>query len=81
MSRLLYLVVSVSGACILSLEILGTRVLGPEALRGTERIGFSDVTVDSDGVVRRGLLFLDDGQNFSVSLPLRLALAYLAERD
>ena len=29
MSRLLYLVVSVSGACILSLEILGTRVLGP----------------------------------------------------
>ncbi len=59
----------------------GTRVLGPEALRGTERIGFSDVTVDSDGVVRRGLLFLDDGQNFSVSLPLRLAMAYLAEAD
>lgn len=29
MSRLLYLVVSVSGACVLALEILGTRVLGP----------------------------------------------------
>ena len=57
----------------------GTRVLGPEVLRGTERIGFSDVTIDSDGVVRRGLLFLDDGENFSVSLPLRLAMAYLAE--
>ena len=56
-----------------------TRVLGPQALRGTERIGFSDVTVDSDGVVRRALLFLDDGQTFSVSLPLRLAMAYLAE--
>ena len=56
----------------------GTRVLGPEVLRGTERIGFSDVTVDSDGVVRRALLFLDDGENFSISLPLRLAMAYLA---
>ena len=57
----------------------GSRVLGPEVLRGTQRIGFSDVTVDSDGVVRRGLLFLDDGENFAVSLPLRLAMAYLAE--
>jgi adenylate cyclase len=57
----------------------GDRVLGPEVLRGTERIGFSDVTVDSDGVVRRGLLFLDNGQDFSISLPLRLAMAYLAD--
>ena len=31
----------------------GSRVLGPPVLRGTDRIGFSDVTVDSDGVVRR----------------------------
>jgi adenylate cyclase len=57
----------------------GGRVLGPPVLRGTDRIGFSDLTVDSDGVVRRGLLFLDDGKNFSMSLPLRLALAYLAK--
>ena len=55
------------------------RVAGPPVLRGTEQIGFADVTVDEDGVVRRGLLFLDDGKNFSVSLALRLALAYLAE--
>jgi len=55
------------------------RVAGPPVLRGTERIGFADVTVDEDGVVRRGLLFLDDGKDFSVSLSLRLALAYLAE--
>jgi adenylate cyclase len=55
------------------------RVAGPPALRGTEQIGFADITVDEDGVVRRGLLFLDDGQNFSLSLSLRLALAYLAE--
>jgi len=52
---------------------------GPEALQGTEQIGFADVTVDDDGVVRRGLLFLDDGESFSVSLALRLSMLYLAE--
>ena len=56
----------------------GKRVAGPAVLRGTERIGFSDVTPDEDGVVRRGLLYLDDGQTVSTSLALRLALAYLA---
>ena len=55
------------------------RVAGPAVLRGTGQIGFADVVVDDDGVVRRGLLFLDDGESFSVSLALRLALAYLAE--
>jgi len=54
-------------------------VAGPPVLRGTGQIGFADVVVDDDGVVRRGLLYLDDGENFSVSLSLRLALAYLAE--
>jgi adenylate cyclase len=52
---------------------------GPEVLRGTEQIGFSDITVDDDGVVRRGLLFLDDGETTSVSLALRLSMIYLAE--
>lgn len=54
-------------------------VAGPEVLRGTEQIGFADVTIDDDGVVRRGLLFLDDGENFSVSLALRLSMLYLAK--
>lgn len=54
-------------------------VAGPAVLQGTEQIGFADVPVDDDGVVRRGLLFLDDGENFSVSLALRLAMTYLAE--
>jgi len=56
------------------------RVAGPAVLRGTEQIGFADVNVDDDGVVRRGLLFLDDGKDFSVSLSLRLALAFLAQK-
>lgn len=54
-------------------------VAGPAVLRGTEQIGFADVVVDDDGVVRRALLFLDDGENYSVSLALRLATTYLAE--
>jgi len=56
------------------------RVAGPAVLRGTDQVGFADVTIDEDGVVRRGLLYLDDGKDFSVSLPLRLALAYLAKQ-
>jgi len=51
----------------------------PAVLRGTDRIGFSDMLVDADGVVRRGLLFLDDGTNFFQSFALRLALKYLAK--
>lgn len=54
-------------------------VAGPAILRGTEQIGFADVTVDDDGVVRRGLLYLDDGKSFSVSFALRLTMLYLAE--
>ncbi len=52
-------------------------VLPPPVLEGTERVGFTDMLVDPGGIVRRGLLFLDDGQTVSYSLALRLALAYL----
>ena len=36
-------------------------ILPPKALRGTEGVGFNDIVVDPGGVVRRGLLFIDDG--------------------
>jgi adenylate cyclase len=49
----------------------------PRVLRGTERVGFSDIVVDPGGVVRRGLLFLDDGTTISYSFALRLALLSL----
>lgn len=49
----------------------------PAILRGTDRVGFTDVMVDFDGIVRRGLLFLDDGTNFYRSFSLLLALQYL----
>lgn len=50
----------------------------PAVLRGTDNIGFSDMVIDPDGTVRRGLLFLDDGEQFYYSLPLVLVLKYLA---
>ena len=49
----------------------------PHILQETDRVGFSDMVVDSDGVVRRGLLFLDDGTTFSSSFSFRLAMKYL----
>lgn len=57
----------------------GPMVPPPPALAGTDRIGFADQVLDSGGVVRRGLLFLDDGQRVAYGLALRLALLYLAE--
>jgi len=53
----------------------------PSVLQGSERSGFSDIPVDSDGVVRRGLLFLDDGRQTYTSFPLAIALRYLSQED
>ncbi len=50
---------------------------GPSVLQGTGRLGFSDVIVDADGVVRRGLLFLDDGTTFSHSFSFLVGMKYL----
>jgi len=58
-------------------EIEKGGILGPAILRGTDRVGFSDIVVDAGGIVRRGLLYLDDGTNFSRSLSLELASKYL----
>ncbi len=49
----------------------------PPALKDTDQVGFNDIIVDPGGIVRRGLLFLDDGKNVFYSFSLRLALLYL----
>ena len=49
----------------------------PPILSNMEQIGFNDVIVDPGGIVRRGLLFLDDGQTAFYSFALRLTLLYL----
>jgi len=58
-----------------------TSISPPTALLSTERVGFSDILVDLDGVVRRGLLFLDDGNNLYYAFSLRLALEYLQSKN
>jgi adenylate cyclase len=57
----------------------GTAGVRPIAIHdGTDRVGFTDILLDPGGIVRRGLLFLDDGGLVHLSLDLRLALIYLA---
>ncbi|HHC72598.1 MAG TPA: adenylate/guanylate cyclase domain-containing protein [Thiotrichales bacterium] len=57
------------------------RIAPPRGLQGTDRIAANDVLLDPDGVVRRGLLFLDDGTTVFPALGLRLATLFLAERQ
>ena len=70
---------------IIAIEKFGSNKLsgipGPPALQGTEQLGFNDIPSDSGGIIRRGLLFLDDGQNYYFSFPLRLALLYLQHEN
>jgi len=54
-----------------------TGVPPPPVLLNTNQVGFNDTLVDPGGVVRRGLLFMDDGENVVYSFALRLALLYL----
>ncbi|MEO1209699.1 MAG: adenylate/guanylate cyclase domain-containing protein [Cyanobacteria bacterium J06638_20] len=46
-----------------------------------ERVGFNDIPVDQDGIVRRNLLFASTETETYYSFTLRLALAYLAADD
>jgi len=50
----------------------------PPVLVGTEQVGFNNMVIDSDGKVRRGLLYMEDGHGgVGTSLSLQLALLYL----
>jgi adenylate cyclase len=50
----------------------------PEMLRATDRIAVTDVPVDSGNVVRRALLYADDGTGNYPGMGMAVALAYLA---
>jgi adenylate cyclase len=50
----------------------------PSPVAGTERAVLSDIAPDPGDVVRRGLLYADDGAQSYASLGLVLALGYLA---
>ncbi len=49
----------------------------PRFLRDDLQVGFSDLPVDPGGMVRRGLLFMWDGDRPLISLSLQLVLRYL----
>ena len=51
----------------------------PPVLAGTEQVAFNDILIDSDGIVRRGLLFQEVGDQTAYGFALRLAVLYLAE--
>jgi adenylate cyclase len=50
----------------------------PAALRGTDRAVLADIVTDASNVVRRGLLYADDGVDNYPSMGMALALGYLA---
>jgi adenylate cyclase len=54
-----------------------TGIPGPSILHNTDQVGFNDILADPGGTVRRGLLFLDNGETSATSFPLTLATRYL----
>lgn len=55
------------------------RVPPPPVLQGSPQVGFNDILVDPDGLIRRALLFQDDGDEVAYAFALRLAMLYLAQ--
>lgn len=49
----------------------------PQTLMNTDQVGFNDVPIDQDSRIRRGLLFLDDGQHTATAFALVVTLRYL----
>jgi adenylate cyclase len=55
------------------------RIPPPLVLQGSPQVGFNDILVDPDGLIRRALLFQDDGDEVAYAFALRLAMLYLAK--
>ena len=49
----------------------------PPILEGTGQVGFNDMLADPGGIIRRGLLFMDNGTDVFYAFNLLLALNYL----
>jgi len=52
-------------------------VAAPYMSKDPDRIGFNDIPVDADGVIRRSLIFMEDSGELLSSFSLLLALSYL----
>jgi adenylate cyclase len=63
---------------IIGIMTVGDKGIAPPAvIKDTPQAAFGDIVIDPGGVVRRGLLFLDDGTTTYTSLALSLATLYL----
>ncbi|BDA74122.1 putative Chase2 sensor protein [Calothrix sp. PCC 7716] len=58
-------------------KLLGTKILPPKELKYLEKVGFSDIVLDNDDVVRRALLTVKLGDEVRESFCLKLAKLYL----
>lgn len=58
---------------------LSTEQILPPSRVPQERVGFNDLLLDADGIVRRNLLFADLGDRQVYSLSLQLSLHYFAQ--
>ncbi len=68
----------INNPALIGIMTVGDRGVAPLAvIRNTEQAAFGDVVIDPGGIVRRGLLFLDDGRSSYTSFALRLASLYL----
>ncbi|MBF0457765.1 MAG: adenylate/guanylate cyclase domain-containing protein [Nitrospirae bacterium] len=56
-------------------------VSGPYMIDDPDRVGFTDFPVDPDGVIRRGLLFADNGTTMSTSFSMLIAQMFLKSKD
>lgn len=56
----------------------GPGVAPPPVLKDTAQVGFTDVAPDPEGIVRRGLLYLNAEDRYGTSLALQMALIPLA---
>lgn len=55
-------------------------VPGPYMTDAPDRVGFTDFPVDPDGVIRRGLLFADNGTTMSTSFSMLIAQMFLKDK-
>ena len=53
--------------------------IAPPADLDPDQVGFNDLVLDNDGVVRRSLLFVGTAEDAYYSFPLRISLQYLAQ--
>jgi diguanylate cyclase (GGDEF)-like protein len=66
---------------ITKLDDVNAEGVAPIAGISSEQIGFNDFIVDTDGVVRRNLIYAYQGKEKYYSFSLRLSLKYLAEHN